>query len=55
MQNTYTKLLFWNGYHILKLDSTISGEIVGCAYLRQLHRGPFFNDIFTTDILVYFI
>ena len=34
-------------------ERTISGEIVGCACWLQ--RGPFFNDIFTTNISVYFI
>ena len=34
-------------------EGTISVEIVGCACL--VAEGPFFNDIFTTNISVYFI
>ena len=35
-------------------EGTISGEIVGCAYLRWL-QGSVFKLHFTTDISVYFI
>ena len=36
-------------------EGNISGEIVGCACLRQLQMGQFFYEISTTDISVYFI